>query len=56
VIEYVPTFKFEVVKVATPPLSVLVTVLDPLTKFTVPVGVPLPLTGFTVAVKVTDWP
>ena len=53
--EWVPTNRVEVVKVASPLLSVPVpSVVVPSLKVTVPVGVP-PV-DFTVAVKVTDAP
>ena len=55
---WLPAVSAEVVKVATPPLSVPgPSVLAPSLKVTVPVGVPAPGgTAVTVAVKVTDWP
>jgi hypothetical protein len=44
-------------KIACPPLSVAVpSVVAPSAKVTVLVGVPDPLVGVTVAVKVTAWP
>ena len=54
---WLPTLRVEMLKVATPPLSVPVPiVVAPSRKFTVPVGVPVPgATGATVAVNVTDW-
>jgi hypothetical protein len=52
-----PTLSEDVVKVATPPLSVAAPIgLPPSRKVTVPVGVPPPIIGDTVAVKVTVWP
>ena len=46
----------EIVKVAWPLLRVPVpSVVVPSRKVTVPVGVPVPDVGMTVAVKVTDW-
>jgi hypothetical protein len=53
-----PTGRAAVWKVATPPESVpSPNGVDPFTKWTVPVGVPVPgLTAATVAVKVTTWP
>ena len=53
-----PTARADVVKVATPPLSVPVPIgLPPSRNVTVPVGVPAPgATAETVAVNVTDWP
>ena len=55
-IEWLPKANAEVVNVAFPPLSVPVpSVVAPSLKVTVPVGVP-EVAGFTVAVKVTDWP
>src|SRR5712691_11100062 len=58
VIEWLPTDREEVAKVAAPPLSVPVPrVVKPSLKVTVPLGVPAPgATGLTVAVKITDWP
>jgi len=53
-----PALSEEVVKVACPEaLSVPVpSVVAPSLKVTVPLGVPPPLAGVTVAVKVTAWP
>jgi hypothetical protein len=57
VIEFVATGSVEVVKVATPPLSVPVPiVVVPFRNATVPVGMSEPEVGATVAVNVTDWP
>ena len=58
VMECVPTDKFLVVKVATPPLSLPVpSVVEPSVNVTVPVGVPKPGdVAVTVAAKLTDWP
>ena len=55
-IECVPTASVEVENVATPePLSVpLPMVVEPSMKFTLPVGVPLPDCGVTVALNITD--
>ena len=55
VIEWLPTAKLEVLKVALPPESVAVPkVVEPSRKLTVPDGVPLPgALALTVAVKVT---
>ena len=51
--EWLPTERLELAKVATPPLSVPVPkVIAPSRNVTVPVAVE----GDTVAVKVTDWP
>ena len=56
--EWVPTARLEVEKVAMPPLSVPVPrVAVPSWKVTVPVGVPAPgVFTPTVAVNVTLWP
>lgn len=57
VMECVPAAKVFDENFATPPLRVLVpSVLVPLLNVTVPVGVPPPDEGVTVALKVTDWP
>jgi hypothetical protein len=56
VIEWVPTLRVPMAKLAFPPLSVAVPkVVVPFLNVTVPVGVP-EVAGLTVAVKVTDWP
>jgi hypothetical protein len=53
----VPTDSVEVWPFAVPLLSgPLATVCPPSVNVTVPVGVPLPLTGVTPAVKTTVWP
>jgi hypothetical protein len=53
----VPTLSDDVAKVADPVLSVPVAnVVVPSLKVTVPVGVPLPVVGVTVAVNVTLCP
>lgn len=53
----VPVNKLEVVNLAVPPLSATVPIdVAPSTKVTVPVGVPEPFLGVTVAVKVTPLP
>ena len=56
--EWLPTARLEVEKVAVPPLSVPVpSVVVPSSNVTVPVGVPAPgALTVTVAVKVTLWP
>jgi hypothetical protein len=56
--EWLPTARLDVEKVAMPPLSVSVPrVVDPSSKVTVPVGVPAPGEfTLTVAVNVTFWP
>ena len=56
--EWLPTARLEVEKVAVPPLSVPVpSVAVPSRKVTVPVGVPAPgAFAVTVAVNVTLWP
>ena len=52
-----PTTKADVDKVAIPAESVPVpSVVVPSLNVTIPVGVPVPEVGATVAVKVTDWP
>ena len=52
-----PAAKLEVVNLAVPPLSATVPmVFAPSTKVTVPVGVPEPVLGVTVAVKFTPLP
>jgi hypothetical protein len=57
VIEYVPAVVIVGVAVAVPEASVPVPMeVEPLRKVTVPVGVPDPVEGATVAVKVKDWP
>src|ERR1051326_8074286 len=55
---WLPTASAELVKVATPPVSVPLPIgLPPSRHVTVPTGVPAPgATGETVAVKVTDCP
>jgi hypothetical protein len=54
---WVPALKAAVEKVALPPESVAVPRVLELSRYvTVPVGVPLPETGLTVAVNVTVWP
>ena len=56
VIECVPPVSPEVVNVAVPPLSVPMPSTEaPSLNVTVPVGVPEPVPGFTVAVNVTAW-
>ena len=56
-IEWLPTVSDEVVRAAVVPVSDTVpSVVAPSLKVTVPVGVPPPLVGVTVAVKVTGWP
>ena len=57
-IVWLPLVRVEVENVATPPLTPVVPMGEPLSrKVTEPVGVPAPgLTTETVAVKVTVWP
>lgn len=56
-IEWLPALRAEVVKTAAVPLNgTVASVVAPSAKVTVPVGVPVPLVGASVAVKVTGWP
>ena len=57
VIEWEPAERAAVVKLAIPPESVPApSVAAPSLKVTVPVGVPEPDAGLSVALNVTDWP
>jgi hypothetical protein len=57
VITWVPTARLDVENVALPEFKVAVpSVVDPSRKVTVPVGVPEPDVGVTVAAKVTTCP
>ena len=57
VIEWVATERLDVVNDAEPPLiGTVPSVAAPSLKVTLPVGVPEPDAGLTVAVNLTDWP